>query len=99
MTVPTQYLAVHRRVIEESQQWAWRRELICTRLSELNDSKFAAFTAGRFYYGSPARLRELIGDAIKWLERDELDCAEALCELAEIELIEQRRDFRSRHAP
>lgn len=97
MTVPTQYLAVHRRVMEEAKCWTWRRELICTRIRELNDSSFAAFTAGRFYYGTPERLRELMGDAIKWLEREELDGAERLCELAEIELIKQRRAFRSHH--
>jgi hypothetical protein len=72
---------------------AWQRELILQRICELSDAKLKAFS-GKMFHGTPPEIRKLIGDAIRAFEDDDLLKADALCERAEIAIMEGRIDGR-----
>jgi hypothetical protein len=67
---------------------SWHHELVAQRIRDLGDAAMAAFsTADGMYHGRPESLRRLIGKAIDWLEQDEPDLADLVCDEAEIEII------------
>jgi hypothetical protein len=49
----------------------------------LNDMKMGTYTVGGMFYGSPTRVRALIGSAIEAYEAGEFDRCETACMAAE----------------
>jgi hypothetical protein len=70
-----------------SSTHTWKRELLTTRIRELNDAKMHAFTVDGMFYGASPSVRELIAKAVWCCENDELEYCEGLCEAAEAAII------------
>ncbi len=90
----------HQALHEEARCWPWRRGLILDRLCELKNVSDATEQALAGYHGDGVicgaviHLRDLIVDAYRTLDCDELDYTEIACERAEHALIALRGSAR-----
>jgi hypothetical protein len=76
---------------------SWRHMILHHRICELTDAKFKAFSdSAGMYYGTPWSARELIGDAIRHFEDNDLDRAERCCEAAEREIVSEGSKFQKK---
>jgi hypothetical protein len=85
--------AVHERMMAEAHCHRWRAMLIDQQITEAHDMA-EAIVAGGVLYSETAPVVDLLFEAAKWNDRDELDHAEGILRTAECEVIALKRRLR-----
>jgi hypothetical protein len=66
----------------------WKKMLLLERIRDFSDAEFRSTTAGIFYKGD--EIEELVHEAKRAYEADELDRCERFCEEAEVLFLRER---------